>query len=71
MADGRENWHPRIPELEERVRELKNLVRYMANTLHQNYHPDGCGWRTCDKPLCYEAQRGLGLKRPMKEVGDG
>lgn len=55
-------------DLAYRVRGLESLVRYMANTLHQNYHPSGYGWQECDKALCQEAQKALGIGREVPDA---
>lgn len=44
-------------------RNLESFVRWVANTVHQNYHGKTDGWRHCDKPICREARKVLGIEK--------
>jgi hypothetical protein len=59
-GDRVEHLELRIGELDAQLDDMKKLVAYLGNTVHQAYHQDsGVGWRECEKSVCREARKGL------------
>lgn len=56
----------RVGETSERVKELEDYTRSIAQIIHQAYHQDQPGtWRSCPKDICASARGVLGMDREV------
>lgn len=59
------------PVIRYNLRDFDSFVRWAANVVHQNYHPDGCGWQECMKPFCRESRKALDKMHGETALSEG